>query len=103
MRKRLGILPYDMDMLLFFLLGLVHVCCAADGSSSASSSVSKFADGIPTTTTDSRASATSSQGPATHTVEVGNGDHKFKPDSINAAKGDVSCLSLGYLSLSMLT
>jgi hypothetical protein len=91
MRTRLGTIPHAMDIFLFFLLGLVQICCAADGSASASSSVSRFADGIPTTTTNSRASATSSQTAAsTHTVQVGNGDHKFKPDSINAAKGDVS-------------
>lgn len=35
-------------------------------------------------------SRTSSAAPQTFTVQVGNGDHKFKPDVIQAYVGDVS-------------
>ncbi|KAF2454470.1 hypothetical protein BDY21DRAFT_104817 [Lineolata rhizophorae] len=41
------------------------------------------------TPTSSEASQTSSAASVTHTVEVGRGDHKFRPDVIQAEAGDV--------------
>ncbi|KAJ4291797.1 hypothetical protein N0V90_009692 [Kalmusia sp. IMI 367209] len=43
----------------------------------------------PSPTESSSASKTSSSAAQTFTVQVGNGDHKFKPDVIQAAIGDV--------------
>ncbi|KAF2035214.1 hypothetical protein EK21DRAFT_84835 [Setomelanomma holmii] len=73
--------------LLFFTIQFLSGCLAQDSTSESGSSATAQARG-PDATTSIQASSTSSAPAQTHTIEVGLADHKFRPDTTEAAIGD---------------
>lgn len=101
MKAPLSLVYPRMDTYTIFILTLATFCFAQDtlvpltlGTATAKSSKTKTED-----TTSSKTSSASAQ---THTVIVGKGDHKFRPEVILAENGDVSlCSSLTMMSNSL--
>lgn len=67
---------------------------AARSTSTLVTSTSSSSPSASKTTASSEPSKTSSAAAQTHTISVGNGDHKFRPDVVQAEIGDVSFVFL---------
>ena len=72
----------------FFVVGVLAATVSTQTETE--KSISATLSFAQTTSTPSPSPVGASSAAQTFTVQVGNGDHKFKPDVIQAAVGDVS-------------
>lgn len=89
----LGLRPLWLQIVfIFFSAQFNRECLAQESVSSGDSSATAQARNPSSSTAPLQSTSTSSAPAQTHTIEVGLADHKFRPESTEAAVGDVRAL-----------